>query len=493
MKVKSVAVIGGGMAGLTAAAYLARAGFAVTVYEQHTVPGGYVSSFRRGEYKFPAGPTSFGSNGIIFPMLEELGLKNHLRFIPVKHQVSWGPHDVPLEDPNLTELLLAERFPGEKDALRRYFRWVRIGSSAFHDMLESGMMFGRDVVKSMLGILLKHPLFPWAALLSGRHTNRSLHERLFKEALLRRMLDQLGYPVMTGRNTLGMWASYYEDAWIPEGGLQALADALAHYVTEHGGRICLGERVRKIVIEDGQAKGVQLQDGQFMPADWVVSAADMNRTCLELIGSSRLPASTVDKLERARPSESIFSLFLGLKGSAAISAALGRFIGSHAFFSCADGKYIRLVLLSRDDLSAAPAGGHALFVGMLSPYEDWEHLKEDRAAYLARKEEASEELIARAEEFIPGLRESIIVREAASPLTYERYTGNWRGGTAGWSWDPNAAPRIKLDTDLPFKRFYAAGHYVHNPGGVPTAMITSWYVARGIIKEAEELEKAQNG
>ena len=70
---------------------------------------------------------------------------------------------------------------------------------------------------------------------------------------------------------------------------------------------------------------------------------------------------------------------------------------------------------------------------------------------------------------------------AASPLTCERYTRNWQGGTAGWSWDPQLTPRFKLAQELPLKNFYAVGHYTFNPGGVPTAMITAWYIARKIV------------
>lgn len=491
MKDRAVAVIGGGMAGLTIAAYLARHGFLVAVYEQHKLPGGYISSFKRGGFTFPAGPTSFGSNGVIFPILEELGLKDRLRFIPVKHQVSWGSKDILLDGPSQTERLLAGFFPDEKRALRRYFRWVGIGSGAFRDMLDSGMMFGRGVLPSMFKLIVRHPLFPWAAQVASRNTNRSLHDSLFKDALLRQMLNQLGYPIMTGKNTLGMWASYYGDAWVPEGGLQQLADLMACYVREHGGEIRLGEEIRRIVIEGGRAKGLELSEGGFIPSDWVVSAADLKRTCSDLIGCGKLPGTMIEKLDGAKPSESIFSLFLGLDGNPGISAGLKRFQGSHVFFTCSDGKYIQLVLLSKDDPSVAPEGKHALFVGMLSPYEDWEHLKDDKEAYLVRKGEATEELIARAEEFLPGLRDGILVREAASPLTYERYTGNWRGATAGWNWDPSKAPRFKFDEDLPIKRFYPVGHYVHNPGGVPTAMITSWYVARSIIGEAEKLDSGK--
>ena len=60
------------MAGLTTAAYLARAGLKVDVYEQHTSRGGYISPFVREGFTFPAGPTSITSNGIVFLILKEL-------------------------------------------------------------------------------------------------------------------------------------------------------------------------------------------------------------------------------------------------------------------------------------------------------------------------------------------------------------------------------------------------------------------------------------
>jgi len=80
------------------------------------------------------------------------------------------------------------------------------------------------------------------------------------------------------------------------------------------------------------------------------------------------------------------------------------------------------------------------------------------------------------------------VQDAASPLTYERYTSNWQGATTGWSWNPAHAPRFKLAKDLPIQNFYAVGHYTFNPGGVPTAMVTAWYIARAILDKEMENE-----
>jgi prolycopene isomerase len=479
---EQVVIIGAGMAGLTTAAYLIRAGVKVQVFEQHTLPGGYISSFVREGFTFPAGPTSFGSNGIIFPILKELGLENKRQFLRAAHQVSWAEHDIPFHTPQQVQHDLAECFPQDRRGLERYFRWVNVGGKGFKELLESGIMFGRGVLQTMLPLLLRHPLFPWASLVARGQTNRSLHERYFKDASLQQMLNQLGYPVMPGQNTLGMWITYFYDTWVPAGGMQAFANTFVRFIHAHGGEVHLGREVKRIRVKNGQAVGVTLENGDEIPAQWVVSAADLHHTCFNLLGREQLPAGMVAKLERARSSESAFAVYLGLRGSPELSTALERFKESRVCFTCADGQYIQLALLSKDDPSLAPPGKHALFAGMLVPYETWEPLKSNETAYHARKAAFAEEIITRAAEFIPNLRAHIEVQEAASPLTFERYTSNWRAGTAGWNWDPQYAPHFDFAKDLHIKNFYAVGHYVFNPGGVPTAMITAWYIAREIIK-----------
>jgi prolycopene isomerase len=214
----------------------------------------------------------------------------------------------------------------------------------------------------------------------------------------------------------------------------------------------------------------------------VVSAADLHHTCFDLIGREHLPPATASKLENARPSESIFAVYLGLRGSPELEAHLARFHESHVRFTSARGEHLQLVLLTKEDPSPAPPGQHALYIAKLVPYQDWENLKGQEAAYRARKTAVTEEILTCAEEFIPGLRAHIEIQEAASPLTFERYTSNWQGGTTGWNWDPRYTPHFNLARDLPFENFSAVGHYVFNPGGVPTAMITAWYTARDILK-----------
>jgi phytoene dehydrogenase-like protein len=124
---QNVVIIGGGIAGLTAAAYLARAGLPVTVFEHHQLPGGYVSSFHRNGFCFPAGLTSFCSNGIVFPILKELGIEEKRPFERVYRQVSWDGTDVPLRERGQMERQLAGLFPEDGSRLRSYFRLVAEG------------------------------------------------------------------------------------------------------------------------------------------------------------------------------------------------------------------------------------------------------------------------------------------------------------------------------------------------------------------------------
>ena len=98
---------------------------------------------------------------------------------------------------------------------------------------------------------------------------------------------------------------------------------------------------------------------------------------------------------------------------------------------------------------------------MFSPYDEWEKLSKEE--YRQYKQDWAKVLVRQAEKFIPGLNRHIEVMEAASPPTYERYTGNWRGATAGWSWDPTGNPHFKFSEDVNLRNFFYVGRWVHSP------------------------------
>ena len=116
-----VVVIGAGIGGLVAATYLAKNGFPVTVIEQHDVPGGYVTSFERGEFKFDVAPHyTLG----LSPFLEYLGIQEKVELVkpPEFFRVITPEHDLilPQEDPRGIIRVLSEKFPHEEQGIKSF-------------------------------------------------------------------------------------------------------------------------------------------------------------------------------------------------------------------------------------------------------------------------------------------------------------------------------------------------------------------------------------
>ncbi len=120
-------------------------------------------------------------------------------------------------------------------------------------MLNSGLMLsgGKGILGKSLHLGLRNPLFPWALSVARGQTNRTLYAKYLKDPQLIQILSQLGYPVMDGAFTLGMWASFFYDYFMPQGGMQAFANRFVRLIRERGGQIHLGQQVERILIEAG--------------------------------------------------------------------------------------------------------------------------------------------------------------------------------------------------------------------------------------------------
>jgi len=121
-------IVGGGIAGLTAAAYLSRARTRVLLFEKNRECGGLVNSFVRDGFHFDAGVRALEDAGIIFPLLKDLGIQLDV----VRSKVSLGIENKIIHIEDLSSLeeyrdLLTETFPeseGEIDEVLRIIRTV---------------------------------------------------------------------------------------------------------------------------------------------------------------------------------------------------------------------------------------------------------------------------------------------------------------------------------------------------------------------------------
>jgi phytoene dehydrogenase-like protein len=125
-------------------------------------------------------------------------------------------------------------------------------------------------------------------------------------------------------------------------------------------------------------------------------------------------------------------------------------------------------------------------VMMKSDYGYWKNLAKDKEVYLAKKEEIGSIVGELLEQRFPGITPLIEVTDVATPLTFERYTGNWKGSFEGWLITPDNAdvmihPMSQTLTDL--RNFYMCGQWVEPGGGLPTSIMSAKRLIKKICKE----------
>ena len=137
----------------------------------------------------------------------------------------------------------------------------------------------------------------------------------------------------------------------------------------------------------------------------------------------------------------------------------------------------------------APAGKTRLVVMMHSTYHYWKDLSSDPAAYQVKKEQVGQTIVHLLNQRFPGISQDVEMVDVATPLTFERYTGNWQGCFEGWLITPqNAKVVLKpMRQTLPgLQNFYMCGQWIEPGGGLPSAVMSARRLIQTICKEDKE-------
>jgi phytoene dehydrogenase-like protein len=120
----------------------------------------------------------------------------------------------------------------------------------------------------------------------------------------------------------------------------------------------------------------------------------------------------------------------------------------------------------------APEGRTVLTSGIESDYEFWKSLRADPSAYQVEKKNIERAYIGALEQIWPGISGQVEMCDIATPLTFERYTGNWKGSIIGWLLTPQQAG-VNISKTLPgLENFWMAGQWVYPGGGLPAGAAT---------------------
>ena len=314
---QSVIVVGAGPGGLATALRLAGQGYDVQIFESADRVGGRMRGFQAGDYAFDTGPTILQLPQLYDDLFASAGLKReaYIAFThldPYTRLRFWDDTQLDLT----TDLAkLKPQLAAFRDDLPKAFdRWLAKEARKYDLGYEPYLS---QPARPLLGYLRPDEL---AATLSFRPWE-TLYQHFWQAFRDERLVYALSYPA----KYLGMHPSlsasvfslipYVEMAygvWHPQGGFRALAQAIAQAFQDLGGKIHLNTPVSQVWVQNQQARGVKLSDGEQVAADVVIVNADFAQAVQTLIPQARRGKYSKPFFANKQFSCSTFMLYLGV-------------------------------------------------------------------------------------------------------------------------------------------------------------------------------------
>jgi phytoene dehydrogenase-like protein len=298
----------------------------------------------------------------------------------------------------------------------------------------------------------------------------------FRSPFLRRAVAQMfswpETPMMAG---LAMLAYMNQgNAGFPAGGsLQLVRDIEKRYLSL-GGQIHYQAQVEKILVEDGKAVGVRLYNDENYHGDAVISAADGRSTLFYMLGKQYLPRRIRCLYNGDLPIHTLIQVSLGVRCDFSSEPHWTVHLLDQPLLIAGELHGEIGVKNYCFDPTLAPEG-HSVLVSMIrTNYDYWQRIYGHRL-YDSEQEQVAGIVINYLETLYPDLRGSIVVTDVATPLSYERYTGNWQGSNCGWLMTKQSIPLMMkgMEKTLPgVANFYLAGQWVEPGGSVPVAAVS---------------------
>ena len=463
MPVHDIVIVGAGHNGLTAAAYLAKAGKKVLVLERRDIVGGaaVTEEFAPG---FKASSTTDLCGLLVPRVVRDLELGRHglelqpldpAVFLPQldgSHLTIWRDRDKTLREierhsradaqvypkfaqliqtlagclrPALTRPAPRPNGSGATDLLellRLGWGVRRLGSNDMYQLLRILPMSVADLMDEWFeGNLLK------AALASRgiEGVNLSTRAAGSSAVFLYHHLGPSGWPLLS-------WG-------LPRGGMGGITTAMVQAARAAGAEIRTGAPVARILTKDGRASGVALANGNEIAASVVVSNADPRSTFLHLLEPTELETDFVQRVKRIRYRGVLAKVHLAIGELPNFSCLPGKEPAAHhrgliqvgptmdylerAFDDSKYGRFstkpfLRVTIPTLSDPSLAPAGRHVMsIVVQYAPYR----LRD--GSWVERREALGDAVVNTIAEYAPNLKNAILHRQVLTPLDFEETYG----------------------------------------------------------------------
>ncbi len=482
-----VIIVGAGVSGMAAGIYARRAGFAVTIFEQHTIAGGLSTAWKRQGYLFEGGMHWLSGSSDALPLhniWKETGTLQANNPIFVKdpfYTLINGKRTLHLyRDVERLMAALIEYAPEDRKAIQtlcrdiRRFRGVHllVGDIPF-------LKAERPCRPSFRELTAMLPALPRLSSLTKRSAIDYINS--FQNKDIRHLLSSvvgLRYNALSLVYTLASFAT--GDCGYPEGGSLRMTQNMADTFTELGGKIHFKTPVERVVSENGKVTGI-VANGTEIPADAVIVTQDALKA-VDTLFCPPLNEKWTQKMRNDIVTEQTMFIALGVKADLK-DLPRGIIFPLDEPFAAGGLEFneLRINNYARYP-DHAPAGCTALTCLLIGPsYAYWKAAKED-GSYRQKKQALIERFITRLSDFIPAIQDVVAVSDLATPLTYERYCGSaegswmsvWKAGGKAFEFPAKSKSIAGL---------YFAGQRMMMPGGLPIAVYSGRKAAQYLCRD----------
>jgi len=474
---KSIIIIGGGLTGLSAGCYGRMNGYKTTIFEMHDIAGGVATAWKRNGYTIDGAMnwlmgTKPGSD--YYKIWEELGaapgwkVYNHELNAVIENRD--GKAFKVYCDADRFEKYLLELAPEDKDPIREITKMLRSIDLNFPAGKAAELYNLLDKMTMLKMLPFMNIMRKW-----GKVTAKEYSQR-FKNPFLREMFVRAfggDFPMVM--SLLALALQHRKLAGYVIGGALALVEPIEKRYRELGGEINFNARVENIIVENNKAAGIKLADGSEHRADWIVSAGDGRTVIFDMLGGKYID----DELKNRYDNPKLFAplVYVALGVNRPFDDVPPSISGSSypldkpIVIAGKEHKNMNLRVYNFDP-TLSPPGKNVAITQFDTDYAYWKNLAQDPEAYKAEKERICNDIIAGLEQRFPGITGQIEMRDVATPITWERYTGNWQGAYEGWMFDESSFTTGMKKTLPGLDNFYMAGQWVNPGGGMPTAAIS---------------------
>jgi phytoene desaturase len=496
MKSKTVVIIGAGIGGISAAIHLANQGLHVTVFEKNPHPGGRCDWIERDGHHFDTGPTLMVMQRVYETEFFTLGgsMNNLLDLQQVD-----PTYRLVFDDGS--QLALTSDMQSMRDQLESLEHGAYHEFSSYHQegerhyRLAMERLVNRDFRRfsdffSFNNIPLLYQLKP----LVNHYDHMG---RFFKNPRLKAAFTfqdvYMGLSPFEAPATFSLmpYTELAHGVWYPRGGMYSIVEALMTLAREAGVEFAFDTTVEQIIVKDGHATGLEIENNQKLNADVILANAD-----LPYIYQSLLPDDgQADKLSRKHFSCSVISFFWGVDKTYNI-------LGPHTLFLADDfrSNFVSIIndlglpenpslyihAPTRLDPLMAPPGEDTLIavvpVGHLSEDgdQDWDELTDQARKNVFRR---------LALLGITDLDAHIKFEMSFTPLSWRKRYNLMKGSTHGLSHNLTQLAYFRpSNRHKHYRNVYFVGASTHPGTGIPSAMISGRLAAKRIMDEMVGLE-----